>query len=177
MHLLIALLLAGAAPPDPGLFDAATGYRIDRYRAPVPEAPAGVRRIEVAEVRALLAKGVAVLDVTPVRARGWDPATGRWLPSEAHEHVPGTRWYPETGRGTLDPDIEAWFRKVAERESRGDRNATLVTYCLADCWMSWNAARRLREWGYVNVLWFATGADGWREAGLPLVPATPEPMR
>jgi PQQ-dependent catabolism-associated CXXCW motif protein len=50
----------------------------------------------------------------------------------------------------------------------------IVTFCLADCWMSWNAARRLRSLGYANVWWLAEGTDGWRELGLPLVDTVPE---
>jgi PQQ-dependent catabolism-associated CXXCW motif protein len=50
----------------------------------------------------------------------------------------------------------------------------IVTFCLSDCWMSWNAARRLRAMGYTHVRWLAEGTDGWRDAGLPLVQVMPE---
>ena len=42
--------------------------------------------------------------------------------------------------------------------------------------MSWNAARRALAYGYDQVIWYPEGTDGWRAAGLPLVPAQPVPM-
>jgi PQQ-dependent catabolism-associated CXXCW motif protein len=51
----------------------------------------------------------------------------------------------------------------------------VVLYCLADCWMSWNAAKRAQEIGYSNVAWYREGTDGWFAAGLPLEETAPEP--
>jgi rhodanese-related sulfurtransferase len=39
--------------------------------------------------------------------------------------------------------------------------------------MSWNAAKRLRSWGYRNVHWFAEGADGWTDINRPLTVLQP----
>ena len=39
--------------------------------------------------------------------------------------------------------------------------------------MSWNAAKRAIAMGYVNVVWFPDGIDGWQEAGLPQEEARP----
>ena len=44
----------------------------------------------------------------------------------------------------------------------------LVFYCLANCWMSWNAAKRALSLGYPNVAWYRDGTDGWLAASLPL---------
>jgi PQQ-dependent catabolism-associated CXXCW motif protein len=46
---------------------------------------------------------------------------------------------------------------------------------MADCWMSWNAAKRALELGHKAVVWYPEGTDGWSEAGLPLAPATAVP--
>ena len=43
--------------------------------------------------------------------------------------------------------------------------------------MTWNAGKRALALGYRQVLWFADGTDGWRDAGLALVDATPQPYR
>jgi PQQ-dependent catabolism-associated CXXCW motif protein len=51
----------------------------------------------------------------------------------------------------------------------------VVFYCLADCWMSWNAAKRAAAWGYTRVYWYRDGTDGWAAAKLPLVEAQPVP--
>ena len=50
---------------------------------------------------------------------------------------------------------------------------TLVIYCKAGCWMSWNAAKRAIAYGYSNVLWFPDGTDAWAAAGLPTEPSEP----
>ena len=46
---------------------------------------------------------------------------------------------------------------------------SLAIYCLAQCWMSWNAAKRAIEYGYRSVYWYRDGTDGWQELGYPLV--------
>lgn len=97
----------------------------------------------------------------------WPRGLAREAPNRTDRDIPGTRWFPQTGRGRLDPAIEVWFRRGVEGLTHGDHAATIVTYCLADCWMSWNAAKWLDEWGYGHFLWFATGADGWRDASTP----------
>ena len=50
-----------------------------------------------------------------------------------------------------------------------DLGAEVVVYCAnPGCESSVEVARRLVELGYRNVLHFAGGKDGWRDAGLPL---------
>ncbi len=71
-------------------------------------------------------------------------------------------------------EVPMWFRASLERVSEGNRKATLVFYCVVDCWMSWNAALRLHRAGIRNVIWYADGLDGWREARLPLSAAVPQ---
>ena len=44
----------------------------------------------------------------------------------------------------------------------------LLFFCLADCWMSWNAAKRAQEYGYTSVLWYPEGTDGWRFEDWPV---------
>ena len=51
----------------------------------------------------------------------------------------------------------------------------MVFYCLADCWMSWNAAKRAAAWGWRQVLWYRDGMDGWEAAGLPTEELHPAP--
>ena len=46
-------------------------------------------------------------------------------------------------------------------------------FCKADCWMSWNAARRAVALGYGRVAWFPGGTDAWAAVGRALVPAVP----
>jgi PQQ-dependent catabolism-associated CXXCW motif protein len=44
----------------------------------------------------------------------------------------------------------------------------IVFYCLASCWMSWNAAKRALAIGYRRVAWYPDGTDGWAADHLPL---------
>ena len=70
---------------------------------------------------------------------------------------------------------EAYLRANLARLTAGDASRPIVFYCLADCWMSWNAARRAMEWGYASVVWYPHGTDGWKDAGLPLAESSPVP--
>ncbi len=87
----------------------------------------------------------------------------------AHQDIAGSIWLADVGRGALAPAVEARFRADLARLSGGNRSADLVFYCLSQCWMSWNAAKRAVQLGYGNVIWYPDGADGWQAAGLPLV--------
>ena len=35
-----------------------------------------------------------------------------------------------------------------------------VIYCQENCWMSWNAAKRVLSYGYPNVAWYPEGTEG-----------------
>jgi PQQ-dependent catabolism-associated CXXCW motif protein len=150
------------------------GYRIAHYRGPVPGPPAGVHRIDAAAVARLRPDVDAILiDVFPAEG-GHREADGSWRLASPRPSIPGAHWFPEAGRGMLDPDIGQWFERGVARLTGHSKKRMVVTFCLADCWMSWNAARRLRAMGYANVWWFAEGTNGWRDLDHPLVPATPE---
>ena len=69
-----------------------------------------------------------------------------------------------------------YFVRGLAKATHGDRARLVVLYCLADCWMSWNAAKRAMTIGYTNVTWYPDGTDGWQwPPDLPLEEATPEP--
>jgi PQQ-dependent catabolism-associated CXXCW motif protein len=90
-------------------------------------------------------------------------------------NIPGSTWLPDTGYGALAPAIDEYFRDGLEQAAGGDRTRFLVFYCLRDCWMSWNAAKRAIALGYAQVAWYPDGTDGWESAGLPLEEAKPIP--
>jgi PQQ-dependent catabolism-associated CXXCW motif protein len=91
--------------------------------------------------------------------------------------IPGAVWLPDTGYGALAPAMEAWLRVSLERITGGDRAKLVVMFCLRDCWMSWNAAKRALALGYTNVAWYPDGTDGWADEDLPLEDAQPAPGR
>jgi PQQ-dependent catabolism-associated CXXCW motif protein len=49
----------------------------------------------------------------------------------------------------------------------GDPSSPILFFCMENCWMSWNAAKRALEMGYRSVHWYPGGTDGWAGAGLP----------
>lgn len=173
MRLGLALLAFAVAAPDPALFDA-QGYRIGQYRGPVAAAPAGVTRVDTATALRLHQAGVLFIDVLPAEGgvRGEDGILRLTVPRPS---IPGAHWFPGAGAGAPDPAVTRWLLRGVGRLTAGDRRRPLVVFCLADCWLSWNAARRLAQAGYARIYWYADGTDGWTEAALPLLPATPVP--
>lgn len=152
-------------------------YRLDDYRAPTPATVAGGTAVTTAELSALMAsREVLLIDVLPQQKRPEGLPEGTlWLPKPRH-NIPGSVWLPEVGRGALSPEVEAYFRDNLERLTAGDRDRPLAIYCLAQCWMSWNAAKRAIGYGYRQVYWYRDGTDGWTAAGLPTAVSEPVPM-
>lgn len=155
------------------LFDA-SGYRMARYRAPVDRAPAPALRIALADALKLRAgRDAMFIDVLPAEGGRRDPVSGEWTLAQAHETIPGAVWHPETGRA--NPDVALWHGlhdavTLAREKAPG---LPVVVFCRTDCWMAWNAARRLARDGFGNVYWMAEGIEGWHDSGHALVPATP----
>lgn len=147
--------------------DQSTGYRMDRYRAPVPaDIPGGIT-IDTTALQALLKtdKRTVLLDVYPPKGLGPDPLDGSWVTNEKRKTVPGAIWLPEVGRGSLQANALDYLQRNLTRLSDADTTTPLVFFCTADCWQSWNAARRAMTLGYTSVYWYPLGSDGWQESG------------
>jgi hypothetical protein len=76
-------------------------------------------------------------------------------------NILGGAWLPDTGYGVLSPTSEGYLRGSLDRATDGDKHKWLVIYCRQDCWMSWNAAKRVLTMGYRNVARYPKGTDGW----------------
>jgi PQQ-dependent catabolism-associated CXXCW motif protein len=152
------------------------GYRMDDYRSPTPETLAGAAVVDTAAAQRLWESGTAVwIDVLPAPRRPANlPPSALWMPLP-HRDIPGSLWLPDIGRGALSTELEGYFRRHLEAATSGRKDAAVVLYCLADCWMSWNAAKRAVSWGYTQVYWYADGIDGWQAAKLPVADAEPVP--
>ena len=164
---LAVLLLSSPSRADPSV-PIPDGYRQDDYRAPVPDSVPGAEVLHLPEMQALAARGGAVLvDVLPAPRRPDAMRPGvPWLP-QPHFTLPGALWWPEVGRGALPEGAEARFAARLHAATSGDPARLVVFFCLNDCWMSWNAARRAASLG-VRAGWFPEGVDGWQAAGLPV---------
>ncbi len=166
--LLIMPLLVAATVPEP------EGFRLDEYNAPVPATLQGARAIDAPALAAAMSEGAIAIDVMPAPRRPPSlPQDRPWLPVQ-RMHVPGSLWWPEVGRGVISPALDSWFRARRAAVTGGNKNKSIAFYCKADCWMSWNAAKRAISYGYRNVLWFAGGAEAWANAGYQLQPAIAE---
>lgn len=138
------------------------GYRLDNYGAEVPESLSGAERVNAVDVRRLMRHyGAVVIDVIPEHRKPDELPEGQvWFPVE-HRGIAGALWLPDVGYGVLSETTENYFRTHLEKVSDGQSAHPLVFYCRADCWMSWNAAKRAVEYGYTRVYWFADGMEGW----------------
>ncbi|MBC2670094.1 rhodanese-like domain-containing protein [Novosphingobium piscinae] len=163
---------AAAAAPA-ALFDA-DGFRQARYRAPVDRAPDPARRLTLAAALQLRPGHDALfLDVLPAEGARRDPGTGVWRGVPPHQTIPGARWFPEVGRAAPDPVLWRGVLDAVAAARKRHPDWPVVVFCRADCWMGWNAARRLALAGLPNVWWQPEGIDGWHDAGRALAAADP----
>lgn len=166
-----ALLPMGAAaqtvaePPD---------YRMDHYRGPVPETLAGGRVVDTQEAHALWqAQAARFIDVLPQPPKPANLPEGTIWRDKPRETIPGAIWLPNVGYGAIADVTADYFRVSLEKVSQGDKTTPLVFFCLEECWMSWNAAKRAISWGYEDVYWMPDGTDGWAFWDFPLETVTP----
>ena len=165
----------GAETNDPLVAEPHT-YRTDNYRAAVPATLEGARVVDVGAAEDLWNNKTAVfIDVYPQPPKPENLPKGTIWRTPSHESIAGAHWLANVGYGVLSPEFERYFREGLERLTEGDQSRAIVFFCLRDCWMSWNAARRALSWGYPNVIWFPDGTDGWKELGLPVAQIKPEP--
>lgn len=174
----VAALLLLAAPAGADPVPEPDGYRLNNFRDAVPATLLDAPVLDDAGAEALWRAGAAFVDVFPKPPRPAGlPEDTLWI-DPRRTTIEGAIWLPNTGFGVITPDTDAYFRAHLARLTEGDTARPVVIFCLADCWMSWNAARRaILEYGYTGVAWYPRGTDGWDEAGLPMrtVSAAPAP--
>lgn len=165
----------GNSDGGPEDFDAATGYRIARYRSPVPaDVPGGVR-VGVDEIDVLVEQRRAILlDVMPSDGAGLLPS-GEWA-TKRHMTIPGSTWLPDVGRGRIDARLETYLARNLTQLTGGDTARPMIIFCQSDCWMGWNAVQRIHKLGYRSLYWYPDGVDGWRDWDRGFAPAVPVPV-
>ncbi|PCH75463.1 MAG: rhodanese [Rhodobacteraceae bacterium] len=160
MPLALCLGLTGAALAQ-GV-QSPQGYRQSDYDAPVPDDLAGAITIGDDAAYALWRSGrVVFIDVMPNLARPKSlPEDAVWH-GRSRQSVPGAIWLPDVGFGTLDAAALAQLDAGLMAVTGGDRAVPMVFLCRANCWMSWNAAKRAVTRGYTHVFWYRDGSTGW----------------
>jgi len=119
-----------------------------RFVKLVEEVKTRIREVGIADVQARLERGETFHLVDVREESEW--AKGH-LPQAIH-----------LGKGVIERDIE---KQIA------DMGAEIVLYCGGGS-RSALAADNLRQMGYTNVSSMDGGFRGWREAGLPIEPAS-----
>jgi PQQ-dependent catabolism-associated CXXCW motif protein len=174
--LAVAWLLAPSGASAQETVAEPDSYRMDNYRTPVPRTLHGARGVLSAEAAGKLKdEGAVFLDVYPRAPKPPNlPASTVWR-EPPHRSIKGAIWLPNVGYGVLSAPTQAYFDTHLARLSGGDRARPLVFFCLRDCWMSWNAAKRAISMGYTAVYWFPEGSDAWEETGYPITVIEPVP--
>ncbi len=169
------LLLWSCLAVGAGMVAEPQGYWEGDVDAPTPATLRGGKVIHVEGVEALLRQGKAVvLDVSNTPRRPAELAPGApWLPVP-HRAIPDALWLPGVGVGAPTQQIDDFYRDRLQRATGGNLEAPLIVYCHANCWLSWNAAKRAIGYGYRRVFWFPEGIEGWTAAGRQTTVAAPE---
>ena len=151
-------------------------YRMTHFRAPVPETVLGQPGIDADAAHQMWNDGAVFIDVLPRPPKPQNlPAGTIWNPRKRHS-IPGAAWFPNTGFGKLPPERLAYLQNGLIDLTKGDLNAPIVIFYLAECWMSWNVVRRLiLEMGYTKVNWFPGGTDDWEFQDFPTEIIQPYP--
>lgn len=151
------------------------GYRQDDYRAPVPALLTGAEVIGGEAAHALWRTGrVAFVDVLPHAPKPDNLPAGTIWREKPRNSIPGAIWLPNVGYGRIADVTDRYFRAGLAKATHGDATAPVVFFCLDECWMSWNAAKRaLTEYGYTNVFWYPGGTDDWEFQSYPTEVVTP----
>ncbi len=164
--------IAGEGPP----VDEPAGYRMENFRAPVPATLKGAKVVDTNAAIAIWSQHSAVfVDALPRAPKPAGLPKGVVWRDAPRSDIPGSIWLPDTGYGELAPTMHRYFEAGLARATKGEKATQLVFYCLKDCWMSWNAAKRALAAGYANIAWYPDGTDGWAAAGQKLEPREPEP--
>ena len=167
---LISTAAMAQTVPEP------SDYRMDHYRAPVPDKITGGTIIGPEEAHTLWQdQGAAFIDVLPQPPKPANLPEGTIWRDKPRKSIPETIWLPNVGYGAIADVTADYFRAGLEASTNGDIDHGVVFFCLEDCWMSWNAARRAIEWGYTNVYWLPEGTDGWALWGYPMERVEPAP--
>ena len=171
-----ALILLAAGLPCSADTSEPTGYRMDEYRAPVPTSLEGGVVVGPVEAYELWqAGGVAFIDVLPRPPKPANLPEGTLWREKPRHSIPGAMWLPNVGYGAIAEVTDAYFRAGLDVATGGETDHPVLFFCLEECWMSWNAAKRALEYGYTTVYWLPEGTDGWTLFDYPIEEVEPVP--
>lgn len=178
--MLWAVAVFAALPATAQTVPQPPGYHGEPYRSPVPAELSGALVIDAEAAYALWHSGrVAFIDVLPRAPKPEGLPAGTIWRDKPRVSIPGAIWLPNVGYEALAPSTDQYFRAGVAQATAGDLAAPVVFFCLDECWMSWNAAKRaMVDYGLTRVFWFPGGTDEWEFQGYPtqaVLPAAPPP--
>lgn len=152
-------------------------YETEHYRGPVPVSLKGATVVDADAAYALWKTGrVAFVDVLPRAPKPENLPEGTIWRDKPRFSIPEAIWLPNVGYGALADVTHEYFKAGLSKATGGDSDHPVVFFCLDECWMSWNAAKRaVEEYGYSNVFWFPEGTDGWEFEDYPTEEIKAEP--
>ena len=161
--------VASTEPKSEALFSDA-GYRVDRYRSPTPEQATGAVTVDTRAMQALIKDepGLVIIDVINLEFRH-----NRFLQTEPHQSLSAAHWLPNTGQGELNQNWHDYLINNTRQLTGNNWDQPVAVLCKSDCWLSWNAVKRLSEAGFETLYWYKDGVDSWQNAGLPTQPVDP----
>ena len=115
----------------------------------------------------------AFIDVLPRAPKPENLPKGTIWREKPRNSIPGAIWLPNVGYDRIAEETHAYFREGLDLATEGDPTRAVVFFCLEECWMSWNAAKRALEYGYADVYWLPEGTDGWTLFDYPTEEITP----
>ena len=154
-------------------------YRMQNYRAPVPETLQGGTVVDAIELHRLISKygdAVSLIDVLPLHPKPANFSSDRLWRPPTHYNLPDSIWLPNVGYGTISPQFQQYLVENLKSQMVANRQQRFVFYCEEDCWMSWNAAKRVLALGFNDVYWFPGGTDEWKKMGYELTANKPVTM-
>ena len=151
-------------------------YKMDHYRGPVPTTLEGATVVGDETAYALWKTDrVGFIDVLPRAPKPKNLPKGTIWRDKPRISIPGSVWLPNVGYGALADVTHDYFKNGLEKVSGGDLAYPILFFCLDECWMSWNAAKRAIEYGHSDVYWYPEGTDGWTFQDYPTVEVKAEP--
>lgn len=155
------------------------GYRMEHFRAPVPDTLKGAKVVTSEQAFQIWKAGKTVfVDVMPQAPKPEKlPKNVIWR-DKPRITIKGAAWLPNVGFGKLHATMHEFFARELDTLTGRDKTKPVLFYCLLDCWMSWNAAKRALEYGYRDVTWYPDGTDGWALHDFPTETVQPKfPIR
>ena len=171
------VFLGGAIASAAETGEAPAGYKMDHYRSSVPDELEGVTVVDDDAAFALWKTGkVVFIDVLPKPPKPKLPE-GTIFRERPRFSIPNAIWLPNVGYGRLAEETDQYFRDHLDAATDG-KDSPVLFFCLRDCWMSWNSAKRAQsEYGYTHVFWYPDGTDGWQFFDYPVEKSKPaEPL-